>query len=72
MSAPPIESDQAPIRAKRPGPLSTTQTVVGVVASGLGVAYLWLVIGRSIWMQYTRVLEPRSTGYGRLRGWPSR
>ncbi|MCB9427631.1 MAG: O-antigen ligase family protein [Actinobacteria bacterium] len=58
MSAPPIESDQAPIRAKRPGPLSTTQTVVGVVASGLGVAYLWLVIGRSIWMQYTRVLEP--------------
>ena len=58
VSAPPIESDMAPTRSERPAPLSTMQTIFGVVASGLGVAYLWLVIGRSIWMQYTRVIEP--------------
>ena len=58
MSAPPIESDTAPARSERPEPLSATRTILGVVASGLGVAYLWLVIGRSIWMQYTRVIDP--------------
>ena len=57
MSAPPIE-DHAPATAERPEPLSTTRTIFGVIGSGLGVAYLWLVIGRSIWMQYTRNIEP--------------
>lgn len=58
MSAPPIELDTAPAQAERPAPLSTPRAIFGLVASGLGVAYLWLVIGRSIWMQYTRDIDP--------------
>ena len=57
MSAPPIE-DHAPATAERPGPVGSVQGILGLIASGLGVAYLWLVIGRSIWMQYTRNIEP--------------